>query len=213
MWIQLLKPYRFPDENGIPVLYNPGEMLDIKNKDVCQDLIRKGFAADLGEARTYVVPNAGVLVRGKMGNTPLWITALGLSVEMQRKGPWLPFEFTILWNPRYQPNRAELPATFRIMGEYPWDLAAPIKTYDKLVAQLGTDSEQRALEALVHDTRVPYYNSSLLFVRKTAASEELMKVWDKELESATVEEIAFLRAIYQVKPLLLPLPATAVQRG
>ncbi len=84
-----------------------------------------------------------------------------------------------------------------------WEAAAPVWSYETLAADVATGDERKATEALIGDLRVPLYETGLLFVRRCENSERLLNLWREE---GGDERLAFLRALYQVKPLFLALP-------
>ncbi len=92
-----------------------------------------------------------------------------------------------------------------------WEVAAPL-VGRVLAADLGTSGERERTQALLHDLRVPTYGE-LLFVRQCEAGEQLVTVWRDECAGGADRRLAFLRALYRVKPLLLALPRSWLQGG
>ncbi len=84
-----------------------------------------------------------------------------------------------------------------------WDCAAPLWRYGVLAQNVGGPSERERTEVITRDLRIPLYATELLFVRQSEATEQLLTVWQAEDGD---ERLAFLRALYQVKPLFLALP-------
>jgi hypothetical protein len=89
-----------------------------------------------------------------------------------------------------------------------WEVAAPLFSYEELARDIGTDSERQQTEVLVHDLRVPVYEVRCLFLKRCRATRDLMAAWAREQEAKGNEYLGFLRALYQVKPLVLALPTT-----
>lgn len=88
-----------------------------------------------------------------------------------------------------------------------WDAAAPLWRYGVLAQDLGTKAERAQTKGLVRDLRVPVYAADrLLFVRQSPEAEQLLVAWDCEREGGADPMLAFLRALYRVKPLFLALP-------
>ncbi len=87
-----------------------------------------------------------------------------------------------------------------------WDAAAPLWQERKLASDVGSKEDRARTEALIRDLRVPLYAHELLFVRKSEAGERLLAAWKVEQDDGGDARLAFLRALYQVKPLLLSLP-------
>jgi hypothetical protein len=86
-----------------------------------------------------------------------------------------------------------------------WDAAAPLWRYGTLAANLGTPAEQKRTQAIVRDLRIPAYACELLFVRNSPAGQELVRVWQDECQHGD-QRLAFVRALYLVKPLFCALP-------
>ncbi|HUW13086.1 MAG TPA: hypothetical protein VM537_25400 [Anaerolineae bacterium] len=88
-----------------------------------------------------------------------------------------------------------------------WDVAAPLWRYGTTAADLGSPAGRKKTERIVHDLRVPAYAPELLFVRDTPDGRAFLAAYARELPGAE-PRLAFLRALYQVKPLFCPLPRT-----
>jgi hypothetical protein len=83
-----------------------------------------------------------------------------------------------------------------------WEAAAPIWAYETLAADVARGAERERAEALIGDLRVPLYSTELLFLRRCENSERLLSLWQADGGG----RLAFLRALYEVKPLFLALP-------
>lgn len=116
---------------------------------------------------------------------------------------------TLLWDPA-APLRLELvPVGFNFLHH--WHVAAPLYDYNTLAFQHGTlDERQRTAEA-VYDLRVPLYETRALFVRQCAETDALLDAWARERQGDADERLAFHRALWEVKPLILPLPITWIE--
>lgn len=99
-----------------------------------------------------------------------------------------------------------LPAAWHFLER--WDAAVPLWRYGETAEDVGTPEERRQTRAIVRDLRVLLHSTELLFVRKNEAGQALMATWEIELESGENPRLAFLRAVYQVKPRLCVLPVT-----
>jgi len=88
-----------------------------------------------------------------------------------------------------------------------WELAVPLCDYQTLAIHLGSDEEKERTKAVIRDLRVPLYDTRLMFVKHCQNTVDLFSRWQKECESSD-ERLAFLRALYQVKPFILALPMT-----
>lgn len=209
MYIKLLQYRRFQEAGGHWVLHYPGEILAVKNKGLCKELIKKGVAVDMGVAAEDLPKGCGLVMR-QDGPIPSWVTAL--EMEMATGEPRLPFAYTIIWNPRSVPNPEFLTLTIGTLRERGWDLAVPLYSYTKLTDKLGSAEERKATKALIHDLRVPYYNTDLMFIKRNDRTKELITRWAEERQGTTDEKLAFIRALYQVKPFILPLPTICLRK-
>ncbi len=97
-----------------------------------------------------------------------------------------------------------LPAAWHFLES--WDAAVPLWRYGVLAADVGTAAEQKKTQQVIRDLRVLLHSVELLFVRRTAAGSALLAQWQAELGGDL--RLAFLRALYQVKPRLCVLPTT-----
>ncbi len=90
-----------------------------------------------------------------------------------------------------------------------WEAAAPIWAYETLAADVARGAERERAEALIGDLRVPLYSTELLFLRRCENSERLLNQWRADGGG----RLAFLRALYEVKPLFLALPRSWLAKG
>jgi hypothetical protein len=58
----------------------------------------------------------------------------------------------------------------------------------------------------LHDLRVPVYSHELLFVRASEAGRKFLSTWRAECDGGGDHRLAFLRALYAVKPVFCVLP-------
>ena len=57
---------------------------------------------------------------------------------------------------------------------------------------------------MIRDLRVPMYDTRVIFAKLTPDTARLIKIWN-EIEGD--RRLAFLQALYKVKPFILALPA------
>jgi len=88
-----------------------------------------------------------------------------------------------------------------------WQVAAPLWDYEKLACHVANEPAREATKAIIHDLRVPLYDTSLIFVKRCGDTERLIEAWDWSADGDE-DRLAFLRALYEVKPLILALPIT-----
>jgi len=87
-----------------------------------------------------------------------------------------------------------------------WDVAAPFWKAGTLAQDVGTPEDRKRTVGILHDLRVPVYSNELLFVRNSPAGKAFLSAWRAECEGGGDERLAFLRALYVVKPTFCVLP-------
>jgi len=89
-----------------------------------------------------------------------------------------------------------------------WDAAAPLWRYGKVAADVGGPAEQKRTQKVTRDLRILLYAHELVFVRDSPDGRALLAAWQEEMVGDGEPRLAFLRAVYRVKPLFLTLPRT-----
>lgn len=117
--------------------------------------------------------------------------------------PELPFPLTLLWDSRIHLRPELIPVGFALLDT--WQVAAPLWDYDELACQIGSDEDRTKTKEVVRDLRVPLYDPGLIFMRRCGDTQKLVETWKAE---GGDEKLAFLRALYQTKPMILALPVT-----
>jgi hypothetical protein len=99
-----------------------------------------------------------------------------------------------------------LPAAWHFLER--WDAAVPLWRYGKTAADVGSKTERAQTQAMIRDLRVLLHSVELLFVRNNEDGQALMAAYREELAGSSEKRLAFLRALYRVKPRLCVLPVT-----
>jgi hypothetical protein len=99
-----------------------------------------------------------------------------------------------------------LPAAWILLEN--WDAAVPLWRYDTTAEGAGTVGEREETRLIIRDLRVLLHCYELLFVRKNEAGQALVETWVREYSSGGDKRLAFLRALYHVKPRLCVLPTS-----
>lgn len=131
--------------------------------------------------------------------------AAGLPVQTGGT-PSLPFDKTLIVAPGTRVPFDLLPAAWGFLDQ--WDAAVPLYRYDMTAAQVGTEAERAATQAVIRDLRVLLHSTELLFVRRNEAGQALLAAWLEEMGQGQDKRLAFLRALYRVKPCLCVLPVS-----
>lgn len=139
----------------------------------------------------------------------------GLKVIVRENGLKIyeiPFEKTLFVEAGTRVPFDLLPAAWHFLDK--WDAAIPLWRYGVTAADVGTDEERKLTQEIVRDLRVLLHATELLFVRRNGAGQTLMKAWQEECVRGGPrgdggdKRLAFLRALYSVKPRLCALPTT-----
>jgi len=99
-----------------------------------------------------------------------------------------------------------LPAAWNFLAR--WDAAIPLWRYGMTANDIGAKEEREATQTIVRDLRVLLHSWELLFVRKNEAGCALVETWKHEFSTGGDKRLAFLRALYHVKPRLCVLPTS-----
>jgi hypothetical protein len=198
-------------ERGAARHCNPGEWVQVGNMDA-KRWVEEGAAvwAELpntgevggGYSAGFLVldPDHMEMVEHHAG----LVSGARLSAEAFT-GDWLPFERTIIWQTTV-PLRAELvPAALKLLDR--WQLAIPLYDYRELAQDVGDDNDRAETQDIVRDLRCLLYDTHLMFVRRSGDTRALFDAYDRERDGGD-ERLAFLRALYQTKPVICALPAT-----
>lgn len=97
-----------------------------------------------------------------------------------------------------------LPAAWHFLER--WDAAVPLWRYGTNASEIGTPAERKQTAALVRDLRVPLHCWELVFARKNTDGQALIAAWKEECAGGGEKRLAFLRALYRVKPRCCVLP-------
>jgi hypothetical protein len=99
-----------------------------------------------------------------------------------------------------------LPAAWHFLER--WDAAVPLWRYGVNATDVGTKSERTRTQKVIRDLRVLLHSVQLLFVRDNEDGRALMDAYREELSPRGEDRLAFLRALYRVKPRCCVLPVT-----
>lgn len=152
----------------------------------------------------------GILLLGRDEVITSRAKRAGLDVIIGQAGltPSLPFDKTLITTPGTRVPFDLLPAAWGFLER--WDAAVPLWRYDVTAATAGTAAERERTAAVIRDLRVLLHAVELLFVRRNEAGEALVGAWLESLGEAgeADRQLAFLRAVYRVKPRLCVLPVS-----
>ena len=210
MWIRLLGNYKI-EKSGKMVARRAGDWIKV-GKQEAGLLIAKGRAELPGQdvIREFAGggKDAGILALGSKEAAAIVLEELKgkLNIKYGDSSPWLPWEKTIIWDAGVILRTEMIPAGLGLLDT--WQIAVPL--YDKygLAIHEGDEDDRAQTKAIVRDLRVPLYDTRLIFARQCDETKQLFAQWGTERQKGGSARLAFLRAFYLVKPLMLALPIT-----
>ena len=207
MWVRL-KALKHIHVRGITTAFQKGDWVDVSEQTANLWIAqRDAESLDVDASRLREV-GAGIVVT-RMGGFCDPLDQLKSHVEMREGAPEVPWPRTLIWDTTC-PLRIELlPTGFGLLAT--WDVAIPLWDYEKLACDIGDEEDRAATEKVVKDLRVPLYETRQMFVKKCMVGKRLIDTWRQECLEGADEKLAFLRALYQVKPLIRALPVTWVK--
>lgn len=153
--------------------------------------------------------DCGILVRGEIA---IHDRIDGITIEQMTDPMWaeLPHGYCLIYKSG-APLRTELlQVGFNLLTK--WDAIAPILSYRQTAANIGDPLERGATEQAIGDLRVPVYDTRLIYVRNNEAGQELIARWHQEHTREDLpkhdERLAFMRALFAVKPRLCAAPVS-----
>jgi hypothetical protein len=204
MWIQL-KAIKRILVNGKNETRYPGDWVNV-GKQSARRWIADGAAWDPNADISANFPDeSGILVIGNKVPTGVPIALDSIPVKTGLV-PYMPWKHTLIWNPTCPIQSSLVNVGLGFLDV--WDVAMPLWDYDVLAKNVGTKKDQEKTKAVVRDLRVPIYDTRLIFIRQGRITERLLETWMDEIIEGGDTRLAFLRAFYQVKPLMLALPVT-----
>ncbi len=215
MWIRLRVQKNIVSHGQIKH-YRPGDWVDI-GRQIAQDWIAAGeaYSADAIEVEGGLQSTSGIAVRGPLSDA--WRERLdktdGLKLAFYEADwtPELPFTETLIWHTSLELRLDLMKVGFNWLKK--WQVVVPLYDYTTLAANVGTPAEREKTQAIIRDLRVPLRDTRLIFVRRCDDTRLLMKTWAEQTTPGFDERLAFLRALYTVKPVVCDTPASWVGRG
>lgn len=215
MWVRL-KTAKNVLLAGTAVAYRPGDLVEV-GKHRAREWVAAGDAEvweiDTGAANP---PTAGIACYGGVAPTVRDRLAKVENLRMsfhEDAWPLLAYSETLLWVPEFEPRMDHLMQGYNLLKR--WQVAVPLWDYDVLARDVGSDEERVHTETVIRDLRVPLRDTRLVFVRRCPDTRRLVETWHAERARfpGGEDKLAFLRALYLVKPLVCDLPTVWTNRG
>lgn len=196
--------------NGKMQTFHPGDWVEVSKSLALRWLSETPPSAEMvnnAQAAQLSGKGCGVVVLGDGESGVKQLAGKFPGVELIGAGAArVMFSRSLLWTAN-SPLRFELvPVGLNLIER--WEMAVPLASYTTLAQNIGTDEEREETKALVHDLRIPFFDSRLIFVRRTRDTEQVINTWQADVTAGKDANLSLLRAIYRVKPLVLSLPAS-----
>lgn len=208
MWVKLLKHQRLEDR-GIVKQYNPGDWIEV-GKQTANLWISQGIAINprYDLSKEYVDSTAGIVLVNSINERLLANIKQDIKHinSQQSDKPDMIYSENMIWSNGVGVKRELVPIGFKLLKN--WQLALPLYDYDILATHLGTDEEKKYVKSIIHDLRVPVYNTNLMFIRRCDETRELLNQWELERQLVSNVSLAFHVAMYKTKPILCALPTS-----
>ena len=198
MWVRL-KSIKQVDVNGRARSHYPGEWVDV-GKQTALAWIAVGDAERPDVPDMTVLEGCGIV----SANSSLAKTIFpGLDVTESNQ-PVIPYTRTLYWGAgKLKPNPELIINGFNLLER--WEVCAPIYSYTMLASEIASGAEYERALAVLRDLRVLFYEPGFVFLRQGRTAKKLLEVWNQESNFYN-GRLAFLVALYKVKPLLMALP-------
>lgn len=209
MWIRLLST-KYIDIRGKQTKFSPGDWVEV-GRQTALLWVNQGAAEIPNPERwgKFDIPGeAGVRVLANIEGIYPALAPFSENLVISNGPVELPYQRTMLWNPRQYLRRELVPLGFYLLDT--WQIALPLQDYQRLAIRIGSDEERACTQKIIHDLRVPLYSTDLMFIKKCDVTEQLIELWQT---GGGDSSLSFLRALYLTKPLVLALPPTWTERN
>ena len=203
------------DTDGRQRAFQPGEVVYV-GKQIAKRWIaeRRADALPPPPGVDDMAFSCGVMVseEGMASVASVQHALAGVYPELKVAGAQtLNFSKTLLLSKDVYPRPAIVGLGFKLLDT--WQAVVPLLSYETLACDVGTGSEREKTKQVVRDLRVPLYDTRFIFMRRCSTTLALLATWQVEMSDGGNAHLAFLRAVYQVKPALCAGPTTWLQTG
>jgi len=198
VWVQAVTIVSATGNDGKLRQYHPGDWLEIGGEDA-RNYLAAGQIKILNQVtKQQLVPaDCGIVLK-----TQAKFAYDGVAIVYGE--PRLEFEKTLIWDNALSFKRDLIPVGLSLLDR--WEIAVPIPDYNTLARDIGTEEDRKRTEEVIHDLRVPVYETRLMFIRRNDDTKKLLDLWLTERQGGD-DRLAFLRALYISKPYILALPS------
>lgn len=207
MYIKLKSVQQLAVDGTIRTFY-PGDWVDV-GKQQAQLWIASGEAEIPDTTRQEFIPRgSGIVIIGRATDQVGDIYRHFDTVISETYT--VPYLYTLIWNPSLCELRREL-VTVGLGLLDTWDMAVPLYSYDHLAAHFKVPEQERVkTEQAILDMRQPVYEPGQVYVRLGGAGQQVITEFEaiRRSEPGVNIYLAFLRAVWLVKPRINALPVT-----
>lgn len=197
-WVQL-KTSKTVEVRGEPVQKYPGDWVEV-GRQTATDWVARGIAWS-AKLSDIMPTGCGIAARGGAPED----NYLGLPVT--NRADRLPYPRTLLWDATNLKLRTNiLPIGFKLLDN--WQVVAPLFDYDMLACNVGSEEDRERTKAVIHDLRIPMYDTRMIFMRRSGDTQQLLSLWEQERHGGSDPKLAFLRALYQIRPVICAQPTS-----
>lgn len=206
MWIQLITPRQITIA-GKATQYKKGDFVFINNTGLAMQWIANNEARPLNLEGTIDADDVGIISR--------YALPLPYKVpftQVSELSPIYPRTVVINSNkslnllPKIVRNIGKLATVFKMLETF--DVIVALASFKQRALHVANSEHERTV-AIVGDLRVPYYANDVFAVRDNRAGKKFCSVLEDELQYGN--ELALLRTVYQVKPIIYYLPTEWVK--
>lgn len=194
------------DKHGNRQRYRPGDWFQC-GKHVARKLIAEGsaeFANIRDQELTLQLSDCGIVLYGGE-DEDIAKTASYYNLDIVKGEPQLAFSRTLIVEAGSPIRQQMIPMGYSRL-ELGWQLAIPVCRDDTLAEEIGTVEDRERTREVIRNLTVPVYDTRALFMARCSDTRELVDGWNAERGDGD-DRLAFLRAYYVVKPVVVQLPA------
>lgn len=212
-WVKAVNTVTRTDEHGHLIRLLPGTMFQVKNMELAH-LVSTGQVQPFDTralANVFDMSDCGCAVAGNSDAARLVIRSQFPDMQVAEwDGASLPYARTLLWDGKAHLRLDLIPIGFHRLAKG-WQIAAPLYSYGRLARDLGDDADRQRTREVIHDLRVPVYETGLMYIYRCEDTERLIEAWRDERTDGGDTRLAFMRALYRAKPVMCALPTTWIQ--
>lgn len=200
VWVKAKSIVRI-SENGQIKTFHPGDWC-LMGKQQARDCLTRNEVEILKPAVLQSVQDlydCAIFLKGELEEIQrgvLVATFPGVPVQQYESYP--NYGRFLIWDTGANLRRELILTGFKLLEK--WQIAVPLCNYNMLASDIGTPKVRKETEAIIHDLRVPVYDSRVIFARRCSETKKLFEQWQNG------SQLEFLQALYQSRPVVNALP-------